>query len=146
MIEYYEVSKDEFLISTNPSKIDLEVVHHFLSVESYWAQGILHETVKKSIENSLTFGLYHHDKQIGFARLITDKATVAYLADVFIITQYRGKGLSKWLISIIQAHPELQGLRKWWLRTKDAHGLYKQLGWKIYEEEAVKRFMFYEKP
>jgi GNAT superfamily N-acetyltransferase len=97
--------------------------------------------VEKSVANSLCFGLYHHNRQIGFARLITDKATFAYLADVFIISEYRGKGLSKWLIQVIHAHPELQGLRRWVLGTQDAHGLYEQFGWTIFDEDIRKRFM-----
>jgi GNAT superfamily N-acetyltransferase len=99
------------------------------------------EVVKKSIANSLCFGLYHHDKQIGFARLVTDKATFAYLGDVFILEAYRGKGLSKWIMTAIHAHPEVQGLRRWVLGTRDAHGLYEQFGWTIFDEDTRKRFM-----
>lgn len=136
----YEARKDEFLISTNPSLLNLDVIHNYLS-QSYWAAGIPREVVEKSVQHSLCFGLYSDDIQIGFARLVTDRATFAYLADVFILEPYRGKGLSKWLIGVIQAHPELQSLRRWVLGTRDAHGLYEQFGWTVFTEEARKRFM-----
>ena len=102
--------------------------------------------IEKAIKNSLCFGLFYNDVQIGFARLITDKATFAYLADVFIINEYRGKGLSKWLMKIIQAHPELQNLRRWLLTTKDAHGLYAQVGWTKVPDDYVYRFMMRHNP
>ena len=137
----YNTSKDGYLISTDPSLLDVDVIYNYLSGESYWAKNIPRDVVEKSIANSLCFGLYHHNRQIGFARLITDKATFAYLADVFIISEYRGKGLSKWLIQVIHAHPELQGLRRWVLGTQDAHGLYEQFGWTIFDEDIRKRFM-----
>ena len=126
----YSVTKNEFVISTDKNKIDLNYVHGFLS-RSYWSPGVLMETVKKAAENSLCFGIYNNDKgnrQIGYARVITDKATFAYLADVFIDENYRGKGLGKWLIEMIIAHPELQNLRRIILTTKDAHKLYEQCG------------------
>ncbi|MDH7464607.1 GNAT family N-acetyltransferase [Chitinophagaceae bacterium 26-R-25] len=104
--------------------------HHFLSTESYWAKNIPIDLVKKSVEGSLCFGLYHNGKQIGFARMITDGATFGYLCDVFIDTTYRGKGLSKWLMQTLLQHPDLQGLRRISLATKDAHGLYEQVGFK----------------
>ncbi len=141
MNEEYEVVKDEYRISTDPSLLQVDMIHHYLSEESYWAQKIPREVVVKSLANSLCFGLYHDDKQIGFARLITDKATFAYLADVFIVEAYRGKGLSKWMMTAIHAHPEVQGLRRWVLGTRDAHGLYEQFGWKIFDEDTRKRFM-----
>lgn len=122
-----EVKQGDFLISTDISRLDLSAIHSFLT-ESYWAEGIPIEIVKKSIENSLCFGLYEKDQQIGFARVITDYATFAYLADVFVLPSQRGNGLSKWLMQTIKAHPQLQGLRRWMLATKDAHGLYKQFG------------------
>ena len=137
----YNASKDDYLISTDPSLLDVDVIYNYLSGESYWAKNVPRDVVEKSIANSLCFGLYHHNRQIGFARLITDKATFAYLADVFIISEYRGKGLSKWLIQVIHAHPELQGLRRWVLGTRDAHGLYEQFGWTIFDEDIRKRFM-----
>ena len=95
---------------------------------SYWAEGISKEVIKRSIEGALCFGVFENDKQIGFARMITDKATFAYLADVFIIEEYRGLGLSKWLMEVIMSHPDLQGLRRMMLATRDAHGLYKKFG------------------
>lgn len=115
MNSFYEVEKDDYNISTNVSKINIAAVHKYLSEESYWAQNIPLETVTRSIENSLCFGLYHHKQQVGFARLITDKTTFAYLADVFILKEHRGKGLSKFLMATIHAHPELQCLRGWML-------------------------------
>ncbi|HEX6846159.1 MAG TPA: GNAT family N-acetyltransferase [Chitinophagaceae bacterium] len=119
--------KEGFTISTEKNKLDINVIHSFLN-RTYWAEGITIETIRRSIEGSLCFGVFDHDKQIGFARMITDKATFAYLADVFIIEEYRGRGLSKWLMSVIMSHPDLQNLRRMILVTKDAHGLYKQFG------------------
>lgn len=130
-----------YSISTDPAKLNIDVIHRYLSEESYWAAGIPYEVVKRSIEHSFCFGVYHHNQQIGFARLVTDKATFAYLADVFILPQHRGKGLSKWLVATIHANPELQGLRRWILATKDAHGLYQQFGWELVPEELYQRFM-----
>ncbi len=123
----YTVTKDEYTISTDKSKIDIDYVHEFLS-HSYWSPGVAIETVKKAKENSLCFGVYYNDKQLGYARMVTDKATFAYLADVFIDEKFRGKGLGKWLVETILAHPELKGLRRILLATKDAHKLYEQLG------------------
>lgn len=135
----YEIHKDDYLISTDQSLLNLYIVHRFLSNESYWAKNIPLHIVETSIKNSLCFGVYSSGEQVGFARLITDKATFAYLADVFIITAYRGKGLSKWLMETIHAHPELQTLRRWMLGTLDAHELYKKFGWTALPEPA--RFM-----
>lgn len=117
----------EYKISTDPALIDLRTVHEFLT-NCYWARGIPLETVKRSIENSLCFGIYQGDRQVGFARVITDRATYAYLADVFVLEPWRGRGLSKWLMECIMAHPDLQSLRRWMLATQDAHGLYRQYG------------------
>lgn len=141
MSGYYEAGKDGYLISTDPAKLDIDTIHRYLSGESYWAKGVPRQVVEKSIQYSLCFGLYNGDAQTGFARLITDRATFAYLADVFILPEHRGKGLSKWMIEVIHAHPELQQLRRWMLGTRDAHGLYEQLGWKQMDEETRKRFM-----
>ena len=124
----HEWRRGEYLISTDKERLDIATIHGFLTT-SYWAAGVPIETVKRSIEHSLSFGLFQHDQQIGFARIITDYATFAYLADVFVLEPYRGRGLSKWLMQIIVAHPELQGLRKWTLFTRDAHGLYRQVGY-----------------
>src|ERR1700742_4954107 len=119
--------RGDFEVSTDPARIDLLKVHEFLT-NSYWAKGIPLETVQRSIENSICFGLYFAKEQIGFARVITDRATFAYLADVFILEAYRGRGLSKWLMDCIVAHPDLQGLRRCMLATRDAHKLYAQYG------------------
>lgn len=137
----YTAETGELIISTDKDLIDFEVVYNYLSNESYWAKGIPRAIVQTSIEHSLCFGVYNNDQQIGFARLVTDMATFAYLADVFILEAYRGKGLSKWLIEVIQAHPELQTLRRWVLGTRDAHGLYEQFGWSVFTEEMRGRFM-----
>jgi GNAT superfamily N-acetyltransferase len=122
-----EWRQGEFIISTDKRLLDLSVIYGFLTA-SYWAEGIPFETVKKSIEHSLNFGVYKAGEQVGFARVITDYATYAYIGDVFIIENYRGHGLSKWLMQAIASHPELQGLRRWSLLTRDAHGLYRQSG------------------
>jgi N-acetylglutamate synthase-like GNAT family acetyltransferase len=122
-----DFTKEGFIISTEKEKLDIDVIHSFLS-RTYWAEGISKETIRKSIDGSLCFGVFENNKQIGFARMITDKATFAYLADVFIMEAYRGRGLSKWLMEVIMSHPELQGLRRMVLVTRDAHGLYKQFG------------------
>jgi N-acetylglutamate synthase-like GNAT family acetyltransferase len=121
------IAKNHFTITTEKEKFDVEFIHSFLT-RSYWAEGISKEVIKRSIEGALCFGLFENDKQIGFARMITDKATFAYLADVFIIEEYRGRGLSKWLMEVIMSHPSLQGLRRMMLATKDAHGLYEKFG------------------
>ena len=125
--ETSEYPKGEFFISSDRAKLDLNFVHGFLT-ESYWAKGIPREVVVRSIQNSLCFGLYCGTEEIGFARVITDYATYAYLADVFVIERYRGRGLAKWLMECIVAHPQLQGLRRWTLATRDAHGLYAHFG------------------
>jgi GNAT superfamily N-acetyltransferase len=116
-----------YLISTDPGKLDRTVIHRFLG-GSYWAKDIPREIVDRCIENSLCFGLYDGDRQVGFARIISDFATFAYLADVFVLESERGKGLGVWLIETIVNHPQLQGLRRWMLATADAHGLYRKFG------------------
>ena len=120
--------KDEYLISTDKSRLDAVYIHHFLSKESYWAQHIQFAIVERSIANSLCFGLYQHERQVGFARLITDEATFGYLADVFIDAAYRGKKLGTWLIEAVMEHPSTYDLRRIMLATKDAQNLYKQFG------------------
>lgn len=137
----FEVQNKNLLISDNPSLLDIAVIHDFLTSRSYWAEGIPLEIVEKAMANSLCFGLYEHGNQIGFARLVTDKATFAYLADVFVLEEYRGKGLSKWLIEVIQSHPDVQGLRRWMLMTRDAQGLYEKFGWTVLDEDARQRSM-----
>ncbi|RYE19106.1 MAG: N-acetyltransferase, partial [Sphingobacteriaceae bacterium] len=116
--------KKGFLISTDKSLLDVDVIHHFLDNLSYWGKGVSRNSVATSIQNSLCFGIYQHQKQVGFARVITDLATFAYLCDVFILPEYRKSGLSKWLLQTIRNHPNLQNLRRWILATADAHGLY----------------------
>ena len=121
-----------FLISTDRAKLDLDVIHKFLT-RSYWAAGIPRATVARSIENSLCFGVYDSSNQVGFARVISDFTTYAYVADVFILEPYRERGLGKELMASIMAHPQLQGLRRWSLATRDAHGLYEQFGFTALE-------------
>ena len=119
--------RGHYTISTDRSRIDAGVVHAFVT-RSYWGSGVSREIVERSIEHSLNFGLYHGDEQVGFARVITDYATMAYVADVFVLEAHRGRKLSVWLMETIRAHPELQGLRVWRLATKDAHTLYEKVG------------------
>lgn len=123
-----EWQKGEFRISTDRGRLDVEVIHDFLSRKSYWAQGRELAVVKRGIENSLNFGVYRQDQQIGFARVVTDYATFAWLADVFVLEEHRGQGLGKWLVEVILSHPRLQGFRRWALATKDAHELYRNFG------------------
>lgn len=127
-IKLFEEIKDGFLVSTDISKLDIPLIHNYLCNESYWAAGIELETVKRSIENSVCFAVYENAHQAGFARVITDKATFAYLGDVFVLDKYRGKGLSKWLMDCVLRHPELQGFRRWMLLTRDAQELYSKFG------------------
>ena len=116
-------------ISSDPARLDLDVIHRFLSEDAYWSPGIPRATVERAVKNSFCFGVYLPDgSQVGFARLVTDRTTFAYLADVFVLSQHRGRGLSKRLMEAVLAHPELQGLRRWLLATRDAHGLYAQFG------------------
>src|SRR5436305_8561312 len=117
-----------YTISTDKDKLEIEVITRFLAEESYWANRRTREQIVRAIDNSLCFGLFSPDRQIGFARVVTDFATFAYLGDVFVLREYRGLGLSKWLMEVITEHPELQGLRRWLLATKDAHGLYEKYG------------------
>ena len=119
--------RDTFTVTCDPAKLDLALITEFLA-SSYWAKGIPAATVAKSLEGSLCFAVLDGEAQIGFARVITDRATIAYLGDVFILPGYRGRGLSKWLMECVLSHPDLQGLRRWVLATRDAHGLYKQFG------------------
>ncbi len=127
-----EVSRDQFVISTDPTRLDIDAIHAYLT-RSYWASGISREVVQRSIEGSLCFGLYIEQAQIGLARVITDRATFAYLADVYVLEAYRGLGLAKWLMGVVVAHPDLQGLRRFMLATRDAHGLYEQYGFRSIE-------------
>lgn len=124
-----EWRRGEYLITTNPERVDVAVVHGFLST-SYWAKDIPLEIFTRSVEHSLNFSVYHGERQVGFARVITDYATFGYLGDVFVLESHRGLGLSKWLMEVVITHPDLQGFRRWVLLTRDAHGLYQQFGFK----------------
>lgn len=130
------ITKNQFTLSTDTKKIDKKAVHHFLSTQAYWCLNIPFETVEKAIENSLCFGIYIDKEQIGFARVITDYATIAYLGDVYILDTYRGNGLSKWLMETIMNTTELQHLRRWILLTRDAHELYRKYGWTNLEDDS----------
>jgi N-acetylglutamate synthase-like GNAT family acetyltransferase len=128
----------EYLVSTDKRRLDMDVVYGFLS-KSYWAKGIPREVVELSIEHSLPFGVYKGEQQVGFARVITDYATFGYIGDVFILEAYRGQGLSKLMMQAVVQHSALQGLRRWMLLTRDAHGLYKKIGFT--EPKAPERYM-----
>jgi GNAT superfamily N-acetyltransferase len=117
-----------YFLSTDPALLDVSLIHAFLSEESYWAPGIPREVVERSLKNSLCFGLFQESRQIGFARVVTDRATFAWLGDVFVIDAFRGQGLGKWMVGALLKHPDLQGLRRVLLGTRDAHSLYAQFG------------------
>lgn len=120
--------RGEFTIKTDVSFLQIETIHKFLSEESYWAKERTREQTERAIENSLSFGVYKNERQIGFARIVTDYATFAYISDVFILNEFRGLGLSKWLMETIVNYPDLQNLRRWVLATRDAHALYEKFG------------------
>jgi len=128
MPQIIEAKKDNYIISTDPTKLDIDSIADMLT-RAYWAQGRTPEMIAHYVQHSLVFGVYHEGKQVGLARVVTDYATFAWLCDVFIHEDHRGHGLGKWLMETVHAHPDLQGLRRWLLATKDAHGLYKQFGW-----------------
>jgi GNAT superfamily N-acetyltransferase len=128
MPQFIQVKKDNFIISTDPSRLDVDAIADMLT-RAYWAKGRPREHTERALENSLVFGVYDGDKQIGLARIISDYAVFAYLCDVFIHEDYRAHGLGKWLMETIMLHPDLQSLRRWVLATHDAHDLYKQYGW-----------------
>ena len=132
----------EYVVSTDPARLDRDLVHRFLSQEAYWSRGVERDRVERSIESSIPFGVYLGDEQVGFARVITDRATFGWIADVFVVGEHRGRGLGKRLVGEILAHPELQGLRRWLLATADAHGLYRKFGFT--QLEAQERFMALE--
>ena len=141
MMEY---RRDEFLISTSRERLDLDVVHGFLT-SGYWAKGITREIVERSIRGALCFGIYDGaSTQVGFARVISDFATIAYVGDVFVLEAHRGRGLGKWLMQCITQHPALQNLRRWILTTRDAHGLYSQFGFT--QLKAPGRYMELHRP
>ncbi len=124
-----ERTRDGYVLSTDPARLDLGVVHDYLSRESYWAPGIPREVVERALANSICFGVYRGADQVAFARAVTDHATFAYLADVFVLAAHRGNGLGVWLVSCVLEHPDLQGLRQFILGTADAHELYARFGW-----------------
>ncbi len=128
-----EWTRDGFVISTDPERLDRESIHRFLA-GSYWAPQVPRAVVDRSIDHSMPFGLYDGSRQVGFARVITDRATFAYVADVYVLESHRGRGLALWLMQTIQAHPELQNLRRWTLFTKDAHPLYRKVGFRDIED------------
>jgi GNAT superfamily N-acetyltransferase len=125
-----EWRRGEYSISTDPAALDISLVHRFLSTEAYWAPGVSRDVVERSIENSICFGLYRDGEQVGFARVVTDRAAFAYLADVFVLEAHRGRGLGKWLVETVLSHPDLQGLRRFFLGTADAHSLYERYGFR----------------
>ena len=120
--------KGEYEINTDRKKLDIGMIHQFLDQRSYWATGRSRKTIERSIRNSVNFGIYKGSKQVGFGRVITDFATFAWVADVFVLEEERGKSLSKWLLEVMLAHPKLQKFRRWVLATKDAHELYRRFG------------------
>jgi len=122
-----EWTRGEYTISTEARRLDLDVIHGFL-VRSYWAEGRSRERVARAIEHSLPFGLYHGSEQVGFARVVTDWIVIAFLADVFVLEPHRGRGLGKWLVETVVGVPELQRVRRWLLGTRDAHALYRRVG------------------
>jgi GNAT superfamily N-acetyltransferase len=128
--EILEWRRGEYLISTDRRRLDLELVHKFLSEEAYWSPGVPRATVERSIEHSICFGLYRGSAQVGFARVVSDRAAIAYLADVFVLPSERRSGLGKWLIETVLSHPDLQGLRRFFLGTADAHSLYERYGFR----------------
>ena len=126
-MDYLHRERDEYCVSTDPARLDIDAVHAFLA-SSYWARGIPRAVVERAIAGSICFGLFQGQRQIGFARVITDRATFAYLADVYVLEEHRGRGLARWLIETVIAHPDLHGLRRFVLVTGDAHGLYEKVG------------------
>lgn len=142
--DHTEYRRGEYVISADAARLDLDVIHEFLT-NCYWAKGIPRDVVARSIEHSLCFGIYDSSgAQVGFARVISDLATVAYLGDVFVLEAHRGRGLSKWMMECITQHPALQGLRRWILLTRDAHALYAKFGFTPLK--AADRYMELHRP
>ena len=144
----YERHREKFRVSTDPARLDVDAIHAFLST-SYWAQGIPRETVALSLRNSLCFGLYENDSQVGLARMVTDRATFAYLCDVYVLPERRGLGLGQWLMQCVMDHPDLAGLRRISLVTRDAHDLYRPFGFQELSQPAshmeIARLGIYQK-
>jgi len=126
-LPFLSYQKGDFAVYTDPAKLNVAAIHGYLS-RAYWSEGIPRDIVEKAIANSLCFGLIRDSDQIGFARVVTDRATYAYLCDVYVLEEFRGKGLGVWLMECVMSHPDLQGLRRFTLATRDAHGLYKKFG------------------
>ena len=124
---FLSYQKGDFAVYTDPAKLDVVAIHGYLS-RAYWSEGIPRDIVEKAIANSLCFGLFHGENQIGLARVVTDRATYAYLCDVYVLEEFRGKGFGVWLMECVMSHPDLQGLRRFSLATRDAHGLYEKFG------------------
>jgi GNAT superfamily N-acetyltransferase len=123
-----EFQRSEFIISTDPSKLDIDIIHNYLSSQSYWAKGRPRDVVEKSIKNSLNFGVYENDLQVGFARVVTDSVTFAWLCDVFILESHQGHGLGKWLVECVVSHPDMEKVKYIVLATSNAHDLYRKYG------------------
>ena len=128
MPQLLETHKADYTISTDPARLDVDAIADMLT-RAYWAQGRTREMVARYVQHSLVFGIYYDSQQIGLARIVSDYTTFAWLCDVFIHEDHRGNGLGKWLMQTVHSHPDLQGLRRWMLATRDAHGLYEQFGW-----------------
>lgn len=124
----HESKRGDYLVSTDPARLDVRAIHEYLTTEAYWCAGIPLETVLRALEHSLNFGLFDGDRQIGFTRVVTDRATFAWVCDVYVLAEYRGKGLALWMLRTMREHPQLQGLRRWVLATRDAHDLYRRIG------------------
>ncbi len=131
-----EWQRPDYVVSDDPARLDVASVHNYLSGRSYWAPGVPRQTVERAIANSLCFGLYQGEAQVGFARVVTDRATFGYLCDVFVEEGHRGAGLGRWLVECVLAHPELQGLRRLCLMTRDAHSLYAPFGFRALPDPA----------
>jgi GNAT superfamily N-acetyltransferase len=137
------VRDDGYEVSTAPGRLDLDVIHGFLQT-AYWSVGVPRDVIERSIANSIPFGLYGaHGDQVGFARVVSDRTVFAYLGDVFVVPEHRGRGLGVWLVECVLGHPELQGLRRWHLATADAHALYRRFGFA--ESTTPERHMFLER-
>ena len=134
----YDCHKPPYTVSTDRDRLDIPLIHRFLSEESYWAKGILLERLRRAIAHSIPFGLYKEGVgQIGFARVLSDTSSIAYILDVFVLPEYRGEGLGVWLMECVMNHPDLKSLRSWRLNTKDAHSLYEKFGFKLIENDGT---------
>lgn len=144
LLQYNHPNTPGLVIDTNPDRLNVDVIHTYLATESYWSQGVPRDIVERAIQGSLVWGIYDGDSQVGYARAVTDRVTFAWLCDVFVLPSHQGKGLGKWLIQTVQSHPDLQGLRRFMLGTKDAHGLYAQFGFVPFANP--QRFMEINRP